>query len=92
MAEDSDFLSGRNGKWTSCNFDWLINENNMVKVLEGNYKNKGKKSGLDVLKELWDEGEDGMTPQETKKLFMILMVSYPKFYPTEEKEKQIDYD
>lgn len=28
-----------------------------------------------------------MTPQETKKLFMILMVSYPKFYPAEEKEK-----
>lgn len=28
-----------------------------------------------------------MTPQETKKLFMILMVSYPKFYPAEEKDK-----
>ena len=40
MAEESDFLSGRNGKWTGCNFDWLINENNMVKVLEGNYENK----------------------------------------------------
>lgn len=40
-AEASDFLSGRNGKWTSCNFDWLINEANMIKVLEGNYDNKG---------------------------------------------------
>lgn len=40
-AEESDFLSGRNGKWTSCNFDWLLNENNMIKVLEGNYENKG---------------------------------------------------
>ena len=40
-AEASDFLSGRNGKWTSCNFDWLINETNMIKVLEGNYDNKG---------------------------------------------------
>lgn len=39
-AENSDFLSGRNGKWTSCNFDWLLNENNMIKVLEGNYDNK----------------------------------------------------
>lgn len=39
-AEESDFLSGRNGKWTSCNFDWLMNENNMIKVLEGNYDNK----------------------------------------------------
>ncbi|AGK95384.1 hypothetical protein [Clostridium pasteurianum] len=45
-AEKSDFLSGRNGKWTSCNFDWLINEENMVKVLEDTYinsKNTGHK-------------------------------------------------
>lgn len=41
-AEESDFLSGRSGKWTGCNFDWLINENNMIKVLEGNYDNKKK--------------------------------------------------
>lgn len=39
-AEASDFLSGRNGKWTSCNFDWLLNENNMLKVLEGSYDNR----------------------------------------------------
>ena len=28
-----------------------------------------------------------MTPQETKKIFGILMISYPRFYPSEEKEK-----
>lgn len=39
MAEDSDFLSGRSGKWTGANFDWLMNETNLVKVLEGNYRN-----------------------------------------------------
>ncbi|NLX87272.1 MAG: hypothetical protein GXY97_09030 [Clostridiales bacterium] len=44
-AEASDFLSGRSGKWTSCNFDWLLNENNFVKVLEGNYDNKNKPLG-----------------------------------------------
>jgi hypothetical protein len=38
-ANESDFLSGRNGKWKGCNFDWLINENNLVKVLEGTYEN-----------------------------------------------------
>ena len=41
-AEKSDFLSGRDGKWTSCNFDWLLNENNMIKVLEGNYNKEIK--------------------------------------------------
>ena len=42
-AEDSEFLSGRNEKWTGCNFDWLINTNNFVKVLEGSYNDR---SGL----------------------------------------------
>jgi hypothetical protein len=44
-AESSDFLSGRSGKWTGCNIDWLLNENNFVKVLEGNYDNKNKPLG-----------------------------------------------
>ena len=39
-AEESEFLSGRNEKWTGCNFDWLINTNNFVKVLEGIYNDK----------------------------------------------------
>lgn len=39
-AESSDFLSGRNGKWNGCNFDWLINYNNFVKVIEGTYDNR----------------------------------------------------
>ena len=40
MAEASDFISGRNGKWNNASFDWLMNETNLVKVLDGNYKNK----------------------------------------------------
>ena len=43
-TEASDFLTGRDGKWSGCNFDWLLNENNMVKVLEGNYANKTDRS------------------------------------------------
>lgn len=39
-AEASNFLSGRDGKWTGCAFDWLLNSTNMIKVLEGNYDNK----------------------------------------------------
>lgn len=39
-AERSDFLSGRNGKWGGCNFDWLINYNNFIKVIEGTYDNR----------------------------------------------------
>lgn len=39
LAEASDFLKGVNGKWNAT-FDWLMNENNFIKVLEGNYNNK----------------------------------------------------
>jgi len=41
-AEESDFLTGRNGKWNAT-FDWIMNTNNIVKILEGNYKNRIEK-------------------------------------------------
>jgi len=44
-AESSDFLSGRNGKWGGCNFDWLINYNNFIKVIEGTYDNRNGSNG-----------------------------------------------
>lgn len=39
-VESSDFLSGRNGKWTACCFDWILNSANLAKIIEGNYDNK----------------------------------------------------
>ncbi len=39
MAEQSDFLKGKNKRNWSATFDWLINDANMTKVLEGNYAN-----------------------------------------------------
>jgi hypothetical protein len=39
-AEASDFLKGGNGRNWSANFDWLIRDSNMAKVLDGNYDNK----------------------------------------------------
>ena len=35
----SDFLTGRSCDW-KCNFDWVLNENNRTKIMEGNYDNK----------------------------------------------------
>lgn len=37
MAEASSFLKGQNGNNWSANFDWLIKDANMAKVLDGNY-------------------------------------------------------
>ena len=44
MAEESSFLKGSDGGW-KASFDWLIKEANMLKVLEGNYADKGKRYG-----------------------------------------------
>ena len=38
-TEASDFLTGHKGSWQAT-FDWLMNEKNFVKVLEGNYDNR----------------------------------------------------
>ena len=40
-VERSDFLSGRKTDW-KANFDWILNPQNLVKVIEGNYENKSK--------------------------------------------------
>lgn len=41
-AEASSFLKGTEGGW-KASFDWLIKEANMLKVLEGNYADKGSR-------------------------------------------------
>lgn len=41
-AESSSFLKGKNDRNWSANFDWLIADKNMAKVLEGQYADKPK--------------------------------------------------
>ncbi len=41
MVQESDFLTGRSGKWGKCCFDWIMNKKNALKILEGNYADKG---------------------------------------------------
>ena len=42
-VNSSDFLCGVNTNW-KANFDWLMNQQNMTKVLEDRYKNKEVKN------------------------------------------------
>lgn len=39
-VEESDFLTGRSGKWAGANFDWILKPNNLQKIIEGNYDNR----------------------------------------------------
>ena len=43
LAEESDFLKGENNRNWSATFDWMMNDANMAKILDGNYKNKDAK-------------------------------------------------
>lgn len=45
-VQHSDFLTGRNGAWTNCGFDWIFKPANLTKIMEGNYRNKDESSGL----------------------------------------------
>ena len=51
-AEASTFLKGGNNRNWSANFDWLIKDSNMAKVLDGNYDNKPANNGNQKAQEL----------------------------------------
>lgn len=55
-AEASQFLKGSNDRNWSANFDWLIKDANMAKVIEGNYDDR-------------DRGSQGQKPQGSKNKF-----------------------
>lgn len=46
-TENSSFLKGKNDRNWSANFDWLIKDSNMAKVLDGNYDDKGVVNNAD---------------------------------------------
>lgn len=52
-AEASDFLKGANKRNWSATFDWLIEDGNMAKVLDGNYDNKQQTSGRKEIVPQW---------------------------------------
>ena len=44
-AEASQFLKGKNKRNWAADFNWLMNSDNMGKVLEGNFENGGQEGG-----------------------------------------------
>ena len=46
-ASESDFLNGTNGRNWRANFDWIMKDANMAKILDGNYDNRGQAAGGD---------------------------------------------
>lgn len=52
ICENSEFLKGNNDRNWHATFDWIINENNLTKVLDGNY------GGLDIENSKCSNGYD----------------------------------
>ena len=44
-AQSSDFLRGKNARNWTANFDWMIKDANIAKILDGNYDNKPEDTG-----------------------------------------------
>lgn len=44
MIANSEFLNGENNRSWKANFDWVIEGSNAIKILEGQYQNKGGKN------------------------------------------------
>lgn len=65
-AEDSSFLKGGNNRNWQANFDWLISDSNMAKVLDGNYDDR--KAAPKGLAAISNSGFTALTPEERKRL------------------------
>jgi predicted phage replisome organizer len=52
-AENSSFLKGSNDRNWTATFDWLIKDQNMAKVLEGNYADKRNGGGRKEIAPIW---------------------------------------
>ena len=56
-AEASSFLKGANDRNWTATFDWLIKDQNMAKVLEGNYVDKPSRNGRKEVVPSWMQKE-----------------------------------
>ena len=58
-AESSNFLKNGSGTWKGADFEWILNPNNFIKIMEGNYQNKTEnKSAYDLYRTTKSAGYD----------------------------------
>ena len=57
-AEASDFLKGKNDRNWQANFDWIMKDANMAKILDGNYDNRVQQPSLNKTAQQLDDFYD----------------------------------
>ena len=50
-------MKGKNDRGWSANFDWMMDENNFIKILEGNYADKDRREISGCMQQLLGEAE-----------------------------------
>lgn len=56
-AEASSFLKGNNNRNWTANFDWLLKDTNMAKVLDGNYCDRNKAPSKQINRDDYENGD-----------------------------------
>jgi predicted phage replisome organizer len=56
-AEASSFLKGNNNRNWTANFDWLLKDTNMAKVLDGNYCDRSKAPANHINRDDYENGD-----------------------------------
>jgi predicted phage replisome organizer len=86
-AESSSFLKGSNDRNWTATFDWLIKDTNMVKVLEGNYADKGKTYGRKEKVPGWLNKPFEMGKEEEDAIYRMMGIPHEDASETEEAEQ-----
>jgi hypothetical protein len=86
-AEASSFLKGSNDRNWSANFDWLIADKNMAKVLEGNYEDKPRYGRKEIVPKWMNNGKRKLDDEE-RAAIQRMMGNDPELADRAEKLKQ----
>ena len=67
-VEKSDFLKGKNDRNWSANFDWILKDSNMAKILDGNYDGKKGDRTNEQVGRVSEQpgGIEDLTPEQRK--------------------------
>lgn len=85
-AEASSFLKGKNDRNWSANFDWLIADKNMAKVLEGNYADKPSRYGRKEAVPGWMAGKRELGEDEVRAIKRITESTPEEFLGLDSKQ------
>ena len=68
IAEQSDFLKGKNDRNWCANFDWILKDSNMAKILDGNYNSKNGGRANEQTGRVSEQpgGIEDLTPEQRK--------------------------